>query len=504
MHLLLSATVACWGLGLFAQGFNKRYDAFGQNNLQDGWDIEPNLGGYLTIGGSYEPDTLTDGSLVGSYTAILTQIDLNGQVLWQRRTKVPWYAVYLGWTNCCDTIPGGGIVAGGTIEDTSHTFSARLVRYTTSADTLWTHSFGSPGHFWIGAQVSKVADGGYAICGYTDATGYQDGFVIRTDSAGNEQWRETYGWSPPTYIDGFAAIAESPHGDLYTSGSRWLSIDDSQHWVQRTDALGQLHWRASWGDEFEEGATSLTMLSSGYPLVIGGNTYDIDGHRRAYLAVLDTVDGSFVWEKEYSGSGQRAIFFAAKECPEGSLIAAGGSFENNDQHGLLLHATAQGDSLWMRAYLYVDSIEEGSEGRFHDVLPTGDGGFIAAGYAYSTQNYSQDAWVVKVDSLGCIVPGCDGTGVTELVTNLLGAITLSPNPAHGEVQVRLDLPANLKHEALDLSIVGMDGRVMRRMAWLGNGKNTMRVVVRDLSAGLYTLHITDGTKWITGTKLIIE
>ena len=52
-------------------------------------------------------------------------------------------------------------------------------------------------------------------------------------------------------------------------------------------------------------------------------------------------------------------------------------------------------------------------------------GFIACGATngcYSGNcppQYEQDAWVVKVDSLGCIVPGCNdfGTAITEQITN---------------------------------------------------------------------------------------
>ncbi len=117
--------------------------------------------------------------------------------------------------------------------------------------------------------------------------------------------------------------------------------------------------------------------------------------------------------------------------------------------------------------------------------------------------YSQDAWVVKVDSMGCVVPGCDGVGVTEIITNLNDALTVYPNPAHGQVQVGIQLPQHLLGTDLHLSIVAADGRLVRREEW-PKSKTTGTLDIHALSPGPYTLHVTDGSRWITGTKLMIE
>ena len=505
MRIALSGVLACWVLVLSGQGFNRRYDAFGQGNLQDGWDIEPNLGGYLVLGGSYEPDTvfLDSVMLVGTYTAILSQIDENGNLLWQRRTKVPWHAVYLGWTNCCDTVHGGGFIAGGSIEDTASNISARLARYSPGGDTLWTRSCGSPQHFWSGLQAKQSSDGGFLLCGYTDSTGYQDGFVIRTDSDGNEQWRQTYGWAVPVYIDGLLSIHENGNGVLYMSGSRFTSAEEDQHWVQRTDSNGELIWRVSWGGPYKEGSTGLIVLSDGYPLVIGGSAYGPEyAEMRPYMAKLDTIDGSIIWEREYGEMMYGTQFFAAKEVPNGDLIACGRTYVNSNSHGLLVRTTSTGDSVWFKAYIYQDSVVSTGEGRFHDVLPTPDGGFIAAGYALPTVGYSQDAWVVKVDSLGCIVPGCDGVGVREVVTNLQNALTLAPNPAHGQVRVQVALPPSLRGKSdLKLTLVNASGQVALVQP-AHEGDNTLPLGA--LSSGVYYVHLSSSITWFSGTKLIIE
>jgi hypothetical protein len=56
---------------------------------------------------------------------------------------------------------------------------------------------------------------------------------------------------------------------------------------------------------------------------------------------------------------------------------------------------------------------------------------------------------------------------------------------------------------LHLSIVSADGRLVRREEW-PKSKTTGTLEIHDLSPGPYTLHVTDGSRCITGTKLMIE
>lgn len=500
---------ALLSLGVRSQGFNKRYDAFGQGYAQGSYGIERAGEGWLVISGSYEPDTITLDSLIATHSIVINRIDQQGTLLWQQRYRYAFHASFQGWADCCDTVPGDGFVVGGGSKSYTNVDEARLVRFNAQGDSLWSRTFGGAGEYWIGQQVKCLADGGFIVCGGTDHTGDQDGFLIRTDAGGNELWRQTYGWSNPVYIDGLTAVSEASDGDLFMSGSRFLSDADDQRWVQRTYPNGDLRWRVSWGGPYKEGATYLQLLEDGYPLIAGGYGNEPEyEHMQPYLAKLDTADGSILWEHKYGTAVWSTLFFAAKECANTDIIACGVSYEGGWEQGLLLRVTSTGDSLWMRRYASFDDQLDSCEGRFWDVLPTVDGGFIASGFGNLPYDFpfppgtSQDAWVVKVDSMGCIVPGCDATGVTEVITNLKDALRVWPNPAHGEVQVELKLPPGLRDEDVDLSIISAEGRVVRRVPW--QQANILVLVVQDLAPGMYTLHITDGTRWITGTKLIVE
>ncbi|MDQ3099899.1 MAG: T9SS type A sorting domain-containing protein [Bacteroidota bacterium] len=502
------------------QGFNKRYDCFGWNTDQTGFGIEQNAQGYVTFAVSGDYDSISPGQWFYHASVLLTHIDEQGNKIWEKRTWRPDHSAFAGWANCCDTIPGGGYIVGGSSEDTTGLDEVYLMRFNAEGDTLWTRVFGGPtdNHYWGGRQVKRTSDGGFLIVG---DTGFGDifvngngGFALKTDSMGNEQWRRTYGGGPPQF-DSFVSCALASDGTFYLSGSQFPTEDNGGHWVLHIDASGDTIWEVLWGGPWSEGATQVATASDGHLLIFGGTGYAFNSTAmRPYIAKLDNTDGSVIWEQEYGAILYSTLFFAGKECPDGDLIAAGVSYTSqgpNVQRGLLCRTNSVGDSLWMFHYFYQDSVISTGQGRFYDVLPTADGGFIAAGSAYNPvgaalpPGYSQDTWVVKVDGNGCIIPGCNSVGIAEQATNLLDALRIWPNPVQqGEpVHISLDLPQHLNDRQLELTVVSVDEKVVHRRKLL-NSSTTQPIQLPQLSSGLYHLHISSGTTWYTGGKLVVE
>ncbi len=493
----------------FGQGFNRRFDLFGNDFAQTAFDIERTQDGYCVIGGSSDYDSLGVDSYFFHASVVHTFIDNDGTLQSEKRNWRLLHGALPGWANCCDTIPGGGFVVGGSSEDTTGFDEVYLMRFNDEGDTLWTRVFGDPqlNDYWIGRQVKRTSDGGFLIVGDTDASGGGDGFVLRTDSSGNELWRETY--SEGGLIDGIVSIERSAGGDHFTGGVHFVSMTNSDFWVQRIDSVGAVRWSQTWGGGYKESNAQLAEVSDGNTVLAGGWSYEANfALVKPYLAKLDSADGSILWDYQYGPATYSTTFFAAKERPNGDLIACGVCYYGGDQQGLLLRTTSEGDSIWMRSYFYQDTLMTDGRGRFYDVLPTDDGGFIAAGAAYQSgtigypAGYSQDTWVVKVDSMGCVIPGCDATGVTEVITNLGGALTVFPNPAHGQVQVQVELPTSLRgKQDLQLTLVNTAGQVaLVRPAQEGSNE----LDLGSLSGGVYYIHLSSEKTWLSGTKLVVE
>ena len=492
----------------FGQGFNRRYDAFDWGRGQGAWGIEKSLQGFAIISFSYDADSISPDSSLYHVSTLFTFINDQGDKLSERRSFRPDHGSYPGWANCCDSIPGGGYVSGGNSESLSAVNEIYLMRFDATGDTLWTRVFGDPtlSDYWIGRQVKRTTDGGFLIVGDTDESGTVDGFALKTDSLGNEQWRRTYGWST-SQIDALLSTDHAPSDTYYMAGSRYVNDSNRDIWVQRTDTLGEVIWRVSWGGSFDDGSGHLSTLNDGNALIANAHGFSSDGTLfKPALTKIDASDGSIIWDRTYGPVVLNTVLFAAKEMPAGDLIACGVSYYPGQQ-GLLLRTTSEGDSLWMRRYFYQDTLITTGQGRFYDVLPTTDGGFIAAGAVYNPvggphpPGYSQDTWVVKVDGDGCIVPGCNSTGITEQATNLLDVFSIFPNPAHGSTTIQLSLPPSVTG-SLELTLVSADGRIVQRERIAGNGTHALDI--SQLGAGVYYAHVAQGGKWLTGGKLVVE
>ncbi len=491
------------------QGFNKRYDAFGWGYAQTAWGVELLQDGYMVVSVSSDYDSIAHDEWFFHASVLLTRIDLNGNKLWEKRSWRPYHSAFPGWANCCDTIPGGGYVVGGASEDTTGFDEVYLMRFDAQGDTLWTKVFGDPegNNFWIGQQVKRASDGGFVIVGFTEQ-GNWDGFALKTDSAGNELWRHTYGWST-IHSDGLGSIALAADGDLFMAGSRFIGGVNGDNWLQRTDPLGNVRWNTSWGGVYSEGPLNIATSSDGHVICAGGRGYaPAYAAMKPYVAKLDSADGSIIWEKEYQLILPSQIFYAVSECSDGAIISGGRAQGSYGLSGLLALTDLAGDSLWKYYYFYQDSLVSMGQGYFYDVIPTNDGGFISVGSVGNSAGvplppgYSQDTWVVKVDGNGCIVPGCNSTGITEQATNLLDALSIFPNPARGQATVRLTLPPSVAHLPLELSMVGMDGRLVHQQRITGNGEH--QLALEGVSAGVYYIHIASEGKWLTGGKLVVE
>ena len=492
------------------QTFSRRYDPFGQHYEQVAWDVEPNgEDGYAVTTFTYYDD-----SVYLYITAALLRLDAEGQVLTESKMLYGMSSVYAGWANCAVRANDGGIAIGGATYPPSEIPRAAIVRYAANGDSLWLREFGEVTQESVGRQVKQSKDGGYILCGEINMGGSNDALLLKTDVSGNEEWHRSYGG--PGLPDGAICVDTTLDDGYYVGGQFRTSQNNKDLWVFRVDGNGDSIWSKRWGTPYDETYAYLTTLASGNALVAGATGFTQDNAQgRFYMAELGQDDGHFIWQRYYGAVNIGGLVSVKEVGPGGGAIAGGVYFEPDSTpyfKGSLLRTAADGDSLWMRNYFYYDSLISDGYGYFRDVLPTADGGFIACGVTHGCYacdyppGYEQDAWVVKVDSMGCLVPGCDGigTGITTQITNLREVLAVYPNPVHDEVSVRLTLPGALRTRCTVMSIVASDGRVVRNIPWPSGGSVTRVVDIHDLSPGLYTLHVTDGPTWITGARLIVE
>ncbi len=198
------------------------------------------------------------------------------------------------------------------------------------------------------------------------------------------------------------------------------------------------------------------------------------------------------------------------ENPDGSYMVCGQvrnfTLGLNDK-GMLHKLDAEGNVLWSRYYAHYADMPLGNDQIFNDVEPSNDGGFILTGETNGpAPPNSHRLWLLKLDSVGCLVPGCNTVGVEEFESELQSALQISPNPASEQVTVDLALPEGYQLEGtVQLMLLDVQGKeVLRRTIRASVAQLRTNVDLSAYPSGLYYVHLRDDRKWLAGGKVLVE
>jgi hypothetical protein len=163
-----------------------------------------------------------------------------------------------------------------------------------------------------------------------------------------------------------------------------------------------------------------------------------------------------------------------------------------------------GELMWQRFYRVVES--EDKTHSVWDVRATADGGLIFCGESldyteeeYTSENPVQQGWVVKVDSFGCLVEGCQNS--IDEVEGAAGWFMAGPNPLPSGTPLNVYL-ASQPPTGASLVLTDMQGK--RVASTPASGYNTTLIwQLPALPAATYLLSLVDGATVLQTEKVQI-
>ncbi len=291
------------------------------------------------------------------------------------------------------TSDGGYALAGYTASFGARYNDFWLVRTDSSGNELWSKMYGGTGDDQAWSLV-QTGDGGYALAGYTNSSGAgdYDFWLVRTDSSGNELWSKTYGGA--RYDGAESMVITSDGGFALVGYTISIGAGNNDFWLVRTDSSGNELWSKTYGGTGYDYAFSVVQTSDG-GFAIAGFTNSFGSVTPDFLLVKTDSSGNQLWSKTYGGTGDDECVSVIQTSDGG--YALGGcttSFGAGDRDFWLVKTDSAGNQLWSKTIggVYSDGIES--------MVQTRDGGYALACYTLSYGAGRYDGWLVKTDSSG--------------------------------------------------------------------------------------------------------
>ncbi len=352
---------------------------FGGDKKESGWKIiKISQGGYLALG-------TTESSGAGNSDAILIKVDAFGDKQWEKTFGGENTDIGRAIIETRD----GGFLLG--IESDSFgrgNYDAWIIKLNAQGDKQWEKTFGSASGDSI-ESIQEISDGGYVLAGWSmglDAFG--DAWLLRIDLNGNKQWEKTFGGSGTEYI--YSLVSASDGGYLLSGYTNSWNASCTDGWIVKTDNKGNEEWSRKFGssgcDEIHAGKRT---LDGGY---IFTGTYKYD----TWLLKIN-ANGNKQWEKTFGGSSSSSIetgWGVEQTLTQGYIIVGSTTQNNGNTDGWLIKTDGRGKEIWNK--MYGSSASES----FSDVVLGVDTGYAMVGSRYDDVETDTDLWFVKTNSDG--------------------------------------------------------------------------------------------------------
>jgi len=291
------------------------------------------------------------------------------------------------------TSDGGYIIAGGTYSFGAGLSDVYLVKTNSSGDTLWTRTYGGSSEDQ-GWSVQQTSDGGFITAGYTHSfgAGGKDVYLVKTDSSGDTLWTRAYGGG--RYDEGYSVQQTSDSGYIIAGYTDSFGPGNDNVWLLKTDSDGDTLWTRTYGLGYYAQGRSLQLTSDG-GYVIAGHIYSYSTHSyEVYLLKTDS-SGDTLWTRTY-GRSDHEYGYSVQQTSDGGYVIAGHTYDpvTRVSDVYVVKTDSSGETLWTRTH------DRSNRDHGHSVRQASDGGYVIAGYTYSSTTFSLHVYLLKTDASG--------------------------------------------------------------------------------------------------------
>ena len=360
------------------------YKTYGNQNYDYGRSIvQAENGDYTVLGFT---------SILGNSAnnLILKRISSIGEIIWEQEMNLS--QTDKGYS-LISTIDEDLIILGEKTSVVNGSSDISLIRTNSFGIIEWELEYGTD-EDEIGRSIEQTVDGGFIISGQTVSpnTGFNFVYLLKINSQGVEEWEKSYGGEGDDIA--YSVMQDVDGGYLIAGVTRSNGDFDGDGFLMKTDTDGNQIWYKTYGGNqtdifYEVSSTN----DDGFLLVGQTNSYG-NGANDAYLVKVSS-NGDTEWTKTFGSTGTDYAMSGSQSTDGGYFFTGysdsygGGGFDawwgKIDQNGNFERDGVYGF---------------GSDDRAYSGMQTIDGGYVMTGYSKSNNQNIPDLLIIKIDSRG--------------------------------------------------------------------------------------------------------
>lgn len=360
-------------------------------------------------------------------------------------------------------------------------YSGKVIRAKVCSDSI--------SHLIRGDYMTGGGNGSYYLtASYQYVPGAIDAYVIKVNNQDSILWNKRYGALAP-WDEAVTAVSLMNNGHVIVGSYKSdhnLPNMKSYSWIFEINDSGSLVRQWFDGDSTME-ARSLKQTSDGGFIYASKRiiTQDIlDVTIRATVVKIDSSLGiEWKWEHPQTmGSGVGGTDI--EELSNGDFLVCGKGNLVMPNHNLagafIMKLGSDGSEKWKQVYSALDT--DGADSYLNDIDVLPDGSYVAVGYvnipSSITPTQGQQAWMLKVDSNGCVIENCL-VGIEEpRAKNQEQRVKIQPNPVSDYITIEMDA----EMIGAGVKIYNIMGKIVKQLTAYDL---QFAVDISELSKGMY-------------------
>lgn len=321
----------------------------------------------------------------------ILKLDSEGDLVWDKK----FGETGTDFCNALIQTSDGGYVLGFTTDSfSSGDWDLRLIKTDSNFKEEWSKEFIKTNDQVVHC-VQKTDDDGFVVAGPTLIENHPDLWLSKIDSDGNEIWNNVFGGE---YLDyGNDVIQTEDGGYLIVGISESFGVGKWDGWILKTDSDGNEEWNKTYGGNYDDKFQKVRKTNDGGFIIAGTIQIDktIDNKNDDIWLIKLDHDYNLEWERTFGELNFHERGNSIQQTKDSGFIVVGSHFSvttSVNKQGLMLKVDSNGYEEWNTTF-------GGSEDETcNNIIQTTDGGYLVVGKTNSYGSGEYDGWIVKFSS----------------------------------------------------------------------------------------------------------